>query len=716
MYRREKYELLQQEIMVNHTYKMVHHSEANYTILQKAMVIRPAGQTKDRRTLSDVIIMADTETSKVCENPTIKLKDGTIKYVNVQNHICAWTISIRMNHCNIMTIYGHKPSTMMEAFHNIIENIAGQKTFIYFHNLAYDYIFIRKFLYKKFGHPVHQLNTKPHYPISIEFSNGMVLKDSLILAQRGLQKWAEDMNVYHKKAVGLWNYDKIRNQDYRMNKDELKYIENDTLAGVECIDATIESLKTNLQLLPLTATGIPRTEMRRRAKDNNGRKNFLKQVPSLKVQELLQEAYHGGYTHSNRHRVGYIQNKVLCMDFASSYPYSIMCEKGPVGPFSNVAKGITLKDIQELYMDYCFLVTVTFCFIRLKDDNVPMPSLQYFKARYTVNSILDNGRILAAEVVTITLSEMDLMVILDQYEFYDYIIEDCYQAQKGYLPKWFRDYAYELFEAKTMLKPQGLPNDNPVLYSIKKAELNSLYGMCVQQPIKPNIIEDYDTGEYLTEEFNIEELYEQYVNKRTSLLPYQWGVWVTANSFYRLHQLGKYSTSEADWIYSDTDSCYFSDWDNDKINQFNENIKQSVIKAGYGPVLFNGKEYWPGVAELDGEYTEFCTVGAKRYCCRTKEGKLKITVAGVPKKGVASLNDDINNFKRGFVFDGLTSGKKTHSYIYVDDIFIDDNGNEVGDYVDLTPCDYLLNNTEVFDWQRIMEETMTIPLYSEEEY
>ena len=41
------------------------------------------------------------------------------------------------------------------------------------------------------------------------------------------------------------------------------------------------------------------------------------------------------------------------------------------------------------------------------------------------------------------------------------------------------------------------------------------------------------------------------------------------------------------------------------------------------------------------------------------------------------LKDDINNFHSGFVFSGLETGKKTHVYFHPDEIYIDDNGNEI---------------------------------------
>jgi hypothetical protein len=65
--------------------------------------------------------------------------------------------------------------------------------------------------------------------------------------------------------------------------------------------------------------------------------------------------------------------------------------------------------------------------------------------------------------------------------------------------------------------------------------------------------------------------------------------------------------------------------------------------------------------EDDGVYSEAKFLGAKKYCYR-EDGKLKLTLAGVAKSGVKALNNDINNFKDGFVFDYDASGKLTHFY------------------------------------------------------
>ena len=151
---------------------------------------------------------------------------------------------------------------------------------------------------------------------------------------------------------------------------------------------------------------------------------------------------------------------------------------------------------------------------------------------------------------------------------------------------------------------------------------------------------------------------------------------------------------------------------------FDNGITCFDIANNYGPVVRDGREYWLGVAESEpgkDDYTEFRYQGAKRYCGRcAKDGELHITVAGVPKKGAACLKDNIENFAPGFIFDGLKTGKKLHTYFFVDEPYIDAMGNETADSISLTPCDYLLSSVYVYDWDEIMKEEVTIQVYDED--
>lgn len=675
-------------------YCLEDYSYYDYSILSDIQSKQTSGRGR-KLLYNDCFIMLDTETSRKDTDPLPE-----------QNHIVAFTISIRSCGHNLCTLYGRKPTECIECLELITKALPGEVTYIYVHNLAYDWTFLYKFMVDKWGFPEKQLNIKPLYPLVIEFENPhIIFKDSYILAQRSLDKWGKDLNTEHQKAVGSWDYDAIRGQKHKFTASELEYIEHDTLVGVECLDALRASLNKRVYSMPYTATGIPREAVRKIGKKHNAHEKFLAQALTWEQLQKAEKCYHGGYTHANRHFLDRtITGDIKCYDFASSYPFIMLTHKFPMEKFTPF-RNCTIQEILDLKDKYAFMFKCILVKPSLKSDAVEMPALQFSKCVKTIDAVTDNGRILAAGFAEIYLTEIDLAVIADQYEWDKALCVEVEYSKKSYLPRWFRDYVYKCFEEKTTFK-----GGDPVLYALAKSRLNSLYGMCCQHPVRPTIEQDYKTGEYhQIENEDLSETYRKYLNKYTSILPYQWGIWVTSCAMQNLFLLGQCCK---DWIYSDTDSVYGSGWDDRKVTYYNDKCKELLKLAGYGPVKHNGRDYWLGVAEFDGEYSEFRTVGAKRYCGRSKEdGKLHITVAGVPKKnGAKCLNDDISCFTSRLIFDGETTGKKTHFYFH-SDIYIDEYGNECADSIDLRPCDYLLKSEYEFDWEKILFDTIEVTNY-----
>ena len=217
--------------------------------------------------------------------------------------------------------------------------------------------------------------------------------------------------------------------------------------------------------------------------------------------------------------------------------------------------------------------------------------------------------------------------------------------------------------------------------------------MTVQKILRDDFIEDYETGEFQTIIKTGDDYFQQAIDKKSMFLFYAYGVFCTAYAQFNLFQLGKCFDAE-NWLYSDTDSVYGIDPDEEKIKAYNDNCKRLLTANGYGAVQHNGREYWLGVAEKDGQYTEFITQGAKRYAVRVDDETVKITVAGVPKKtGKKKKKNDLELFKSGFIFKGGETGKLTYFYDYADRITQDANGNWIADSINLVPCDYLLATT-----------------------
>lgn len=683
-------------------YEMARWDEFDYSILQYIEVKKKRGKSNGK-TYNNIIMMADTETSK-------KRTDG----VPDHNHICAWSLAMRAWEHTIACLWGQDPRDLPRCIEKILEAMGGEETYLYFHNLPYDHVFCRRFMAEAFGKPKRQLNIRPYYPLFVEYSNGLILKDSLILAQRSLEKWASDLGVQTQKAVGSWDYDKIRNQSDKLDTEELHYIENDVVAGVECLNETLNALGCTIGNIPYTATGIPRTEARKISKGFKGYDNFRSQSPDdYALQARYQETFHGGYVHNNRYTAGDIY-PAKCMDFASSYPFCALTGSFPSEKFWPLGEEITPEYVVKNSEKWAILFRMRVWGLDLRYLKFPMPPLAQAKTICSHNAIIDNGRILRADYLEIYTNELDAKLYFMLYKWQKIVLDDVYCAWKDPLPKWFTDYVFKCFIKKTKLK--GVDR---VQYQIEKAKLNAVaYGMMAQKPCQAPLDEDFDTGKYTTpEDFDVLAAYEKHLRNRNNFLPYHWSLYITSLAQYNLFKLGMNCVDYEHggiWLYSDTDSVYSTKFDQEKIAQYNEECKQKLIARGYGPVVHEGREYWLGVAELDGTYSEFKGLHSKCYAVRDAEtGKVKITVAGVPKKGAECLDNDLKNFHVYKKFPGTVTGKLQHKHFFVDEIYTDENGNVTGDSIDLSPCDYIIEDENVPSIDIITEEEVLIQYYEE---
>ena len=662
---------------------------AFYNILNDSPVIHRKSNT-DPLLYSRLIITADTETSKG---------------VNTEhNHIVIWSITISYKDRKIVSLYGRRPSDFVKCLTKIKDNIPCNRMYIFFHNLGYDWVFLRRFILDQYGQPDYQLNLKPHAPLLIEFENGIIIRDSLALGQRSLAKWAKDLSCDAQKAVGDWEYQKVRHQNTRLTQAEMGYMEADTVVLAECLYKTMELLNCNITTLPYTATGIPRRDIKRIGKQHKAKIKYNNCLMEYEDYVFAEKVYHGGYSHANRFYVGQIlKGNIQAFDFSSSYPAVLLMEKYPIETFTPV--DVDADEVIRLMDDYAFMFNLVLVNPVLKMEQ-PMPALQLSKCETAINPLIDNGRVVEASYIKVPITEQDLYIIMQQYDYDAIYITDCRAAVKDYLPRWLTDYIYQLYYDKCTLK-----TGDPVLYDIQKAKLNSIYGMHVQKCIRYDNVEDYVTGEfYVDETEDPRELYRKYTKKWGTILPYQWGVWCTAYALKNLFTLG---AAAGTWLYSDTDSCYGLNWNLEAVAQYNDNVRQKLKARGYDPIVIDGKEYVIGTAALDGEYIEFITQGAKRYACRLPDGSVKITVAGVPKKtGAACLQNDLRNFVPGFIFDGKTTGKLQHTYIFIEKPYINEYGDEVADSIDLNECDYKLDTANIDNFDDLfIEEEEGLPIY-----
>jgi hypothetical protein len=251
--------------------------------------------------------------------------------------------------------------------------------------------------------------------------------------------------------------------------------------------------------------------------------------------------------------------------------------------------------------------------------------------------------VLEADYIETTLTDIDLRIIISQYDFDDFVAFEVAHARYGKLPPKLIEETIRYFEIKTTMKNV---EGQELFYMKAKNKLNSIYGMMAQDPVKQNII--FENNEFKEEDEDPATLLE--IHNKKAFLVYAWGVWVTAHARHTLEDGIKLAGDN--FVYCDTDSVKYVgeiDW-----TEYNNKKIQESKKSGSYATDPTGVTQYMGVFELEGNYIEFATLGAKKYCFReTEKSPLKVTIAGVTKaKGGKELekHGGIKAFKQGFIF------------------------------------------------------------------
>lgn len=181
----------------------------------------------------------------------------------------------------------------------------------------------------------------------------------------------------------------------------------------------------------------------------------------------------------------------------------------------------SIEEFNQYRLTHCCMFDIKF--YNLKPKLTQDHPLSASKCFMKDNVKEDNGRVVTADSIATSINEVDFSVLLDFYTW-DYIdIWNFRVMEKGYLPTPFVKAILKLYEIKTTLK--GSTNVEDLMrYMSAKGDINSAYGMAVMDIIQP--IRKYEGGDWITEQPNIEEVFEKYNTSKSRFLYYPWGVWV----------------------------------------------------------------------------------------------------------------------------------------------------------------------------------------------
>ena len=534
----------------------------------------------------------------------------------------------------------------IEKLSNAMELNERKRLVVFVHNLGYEFQFMRNFI------QVDRVFAKDKRKPLTVLSKTIEYRCSYFLSNMSLAKFCENSEgCIFWKNVDTYDYKKFRTPWTPLTQEEESYCYCDVRGLCECIHAKMK--EDNIANMPLTSTGYVRRDARLRMRVNPENRGLFEQL-RLKPEHytMLKRLFRGGDTHASRYFIDKTLENVHSFDRASSYPAVMMYEDFPMSPFEDI-EITSKKQLYDILKNKRSAYIISMYDVQCKADE-PFPYIDIAHCTRHHGIVNDNGRVLKADFIEYTCTDIDLEIILDTYYHKGFQIEKCIVAEKGKLPKDLRDTIMEYFFYKTTLKG----NEEKIYeYMKSKNKLNGIFGMIVSAIDHDEYPYDSIDGWQDIKKSDVAKSLDSYYNSRNSFLSYQWGVWVTALARRELRKGMKVAGLSG--IYSDTDSVKTRENVFDGMELLNKEIIEKCENNDIPAYVdYNGKRYYLGVWEYEGVYDNFKTLGSKKYCY-TENGKFHITVAGLNKKLGAKAIGCIDNFKINSKWDGKEVGHNT---------------------------------------------------------
>lgn len=609
-------------------------------------------------------------------------------------------------------------------FESILLQLSDEsmRKIIWVHNLSFELEFLQNIFDKYTIIDMCARDIRKPISFVIEELN-IEFRCSYMLTNLSLEKASEEYTNVRK--LHTLNYDnKVRLECSTLTQEELEYCEYDCICLYHIIEYYKKRYGGHLCSIPLTATGEVRKALQQRVGFYYIKKQW-ELVPTSDMYLKMMWTFQGGYTHANVLNSGRLFSLydlrannylVKSKDISSSYPTVMLLEKFPKSRFREVDRQTYMERIDN--DNYCFILRVRLHGVKSRFYNNYISYNKLLDKGEKLSDdikekhlIYDNGRVQQIDVCEMYITNIDMKIIERNYDIVAIDYLEIYCADADYLDINVILFILELYNNKTTLK--GIEGKED-MYKKAKAFINSLYGMSVTNALKNSAKYDGEWyRESLTDKF-VNDVLDQTKKSYSTLFYYAVGLFVTSFARRNLLYDTVFSSKEFDRhvIYMDTDSIkYYGDYE----YIFEEYNKQIVAKYNkvckrfsqlnvemFQPKDKKGIKHPIGFFTDDGDYTEFITFGAKKYCYR-EDGVLHITVSGVSKKGVSALNDDIHNFKVGFEWGYNDAHKLAHYYNDNQplDTITDYEGNEwTNKYkhgLILQPTTYKLGITDIYE-------------------
>lgn len=492
---------------------------------------RPGARAKKEKQhfYKDIVCAFDIETTKIPHGEPIRLSKTETRQPYIA-FMYVWQLQIGKG-ITIIGRYWDEFTILLNMISKELEET--ERIVIYVHNLSYEWSFLHD---SKVLEPYVDKDSvfclKPRKVCKfLCFDDHIEFRCSYIHSNMGLDEWAKKMQVTHKKLSGEeFDYSKIRYPWTELTEKELAYCANDVISVVECIEAECALDGDTLQSIPLTSTGYIRREIR--AALHKKEQSIQKLMPPIDTYILLREAFRGGDTHANRHYANRIlPGPIRSTDRSSSYPDIQINGRFPVSDFRNPDPQDAFSWdalIKKMKQDRAIIARLSIGNLRLRDPFTGNPYIPADKCRNLYHAAYDNGRILSAEYLEITVTDIDIRIIMHDYDG-DFNVTKWQYARYGQLPQELKDVIINHYVQKTRLKNV---EGKEVQYEKSKNRLNAAFGCSAMDPVRLTIHYKeggiYEEGAVIDGIFHagtLQEFTEILLDQSRPVMPYQWGVW-----------------------------------------------------------------------------------------------------------------------------------------------------------------------------------------------
>lgn len=556
-------------------------------------------------------------------------------------------------------IYGRTWEEFMYFCKNLAKYLGlgkKRKLIVYVHNLGYEFQFIRKWF-----NWVEVFSIKNRRPVKALTDIGIEFRCSLFLSNYALAYIGENLLTTYpvKKMVGDLDYDLIRHSQTPLTEKELGYCINDVKVVMSYIEEKIEHDGSILEI-PLTNTGYVRNYCRQEcffeecvteADRKRTLFNYRSIMKSLQIEsedqyKQLHRGFMGGFTHAGCLYSGrVIEGLIGSADLTSSYPFAMIAQYYPMSRGDFIGTVNDPDILKSLLNTYCCIFDIEFSQLAPKEEFENPLSLSRCVTSGRV--ITNNGRIVSADSVRTTLTELDYDTIQKFYTWKSMKVTNLWTYNRGYLPRALIVAILKLYEDKTSLK--GVIGKETE-YLVSKNMINAAFGMMVTAIVRD---EYCYTDEWMKNGADVASQLSGYNKNFNRFLFYGWGVWVTAharhNLFSAIYEFGE------DYIYSDTDSIKGLNFDGHKtyFENYNNQVYIQLLKMcdhynidfkRCAPCTPKGEAKTIGLWDMEEGYIKFKTCGAKRYIYQYSDGFVNMTCSGVNKtKAMPYLIAKYNN-------------------------------------------------------------------------